>query len=80
MEEYNKSINEFEINIKNLLNVLSTNLLLQVEEIKKELDIEVKKYEIIKNIDEENKKFIQNIIEKILTYFHLWLLEQRNIE
>lgn len=64
MEEYNKGINEFEINIKNLLNVLSTNLLLQVEEIKKELDIEVKKYEIIKNIDEENKKFIQNIIEE----------------
>lgn len=62
MEEYNKSINEFEINIKNLLNVLSTNLLLQVEEIKKELDIEFKKYEIIKNIDEENKKFIQNVI------------------
>ena len=62
MEEYNKSINEFEINIKNLLNVLSTNLLVEVEEIKKELDIEVKKYEIIKNIDEENKKFIQNVI------------------
>lgn len=62
MEEYNKSINEFEINIKNLLDVLSTNLLLQVEEIKKELDIEFKKYEIIKNIDEENKKFIQNVI------------------
>ena len=54
MEEYNKSINEFEINIKNLLNVLSTNLLVEVEEIKK--------YEIIKNIDEENKKFIQNVI------------------
>ena len=62
MEEYNKSINEFEINIKNLLNVLSTKLLVEVEEIKKELDIEVKKYEIIKNIDEENKKFIQNVI------------------
>lgn len=62
MEEYNKSINEFEINIKNLLDVLSTNLLLQVEEIKKESDIEFKKYEIIKNIDEENKKFIQNVI------------------
>ena len=62
MEEYNKSINEFEINIKNLLNVLSTNLLVEVEEIKKELDIEVKKYEIIKNIDEENKKFIQKVI------------------
>ena len=62
MEEYNKSINEFEINIKNLLNFLSTNLLVEVEEIKKELDIEVKKYEIIKNIDEDNKKFIQNVI------------------
>ena len=63
MEEYNNSINEFEINIKNLLNVLSTNLLLQVEKIKKELEIEVKKYEIIKNIDDENKKFVQKSIE-----------------
>lgn len=62
-EEYNKSINEFEIKIKNLLNVLSTNLLLQVEEIKKELEIEVKKYEIIKTIDDENKKFVQKLIE-----------------
>lgn len=62
-EEYNKSINEFEIKIKNLLNVLSTNLLLQVEKIKKELEIEVKKYEIIKTIDEENKKFVQKLIE-----------------
>ena len=62
-EEYNKSINEFEIKIKNLLNVLSTNLLLQVEEIKKELEIEVKKYEIIKTIDDENKKFVQRLIE-----------------
>lgn len=69
MEEYNKSINEFEINIKNLLNVLSTNLLLQVEEIKKELELEVKKYEIIKNIDDENKKFVQKIIgEKDVNY------------
>ena len=62
-EEYNKSINEFEIKIKNLLNVLSTNLLLQVEEIKKELEIEVKKYKIIKTIDDENKKFVQKLIE-----------------
>jgi len=62
-EEYNKSINEFEIKIKNLLNVLSANLLLQVEEIKKELEIEVKKYEIIKTIDDENKKFVQKLIE-----------------
>ena len=62
-EEYNKSINEFEIKIKNSLNVLSTNLLLQVEEIKKELEIEVKKYEIIKTIDDENKKFVQKLIE-----------------
>lgn len=69
MEEYNKSINEFEINIKNLLNVLSTNLLLQVEEIKKELELEVKKYEIIKNIDDENRKFIKKIIgEKDINY------------
>lgn len=63
MEEYNKSINEFEINIKNLLNALSTDLLLQVETIKKELQIEVKKYEIIKNIDDENKKFVQGLID-----------------
>lgn len=63
MEEYNKSINEFEINIKNLLNVLNTNFLSQVETIKKELKIEVKKYEIIKKIDDENKEFIQKLID-----------------
>ena len=45
-EEYNKSIDEFEININNLLKILGTDLLIQVEEIKKELEIETKKYEL----------------------------------
>lgn len=68
-EEYNKSIDEFEININNLLKILSTDLLIQVEEIKKELEIETKKYELIKNVDEENKNFLKEIIgDKELNY------------
>lgn len=69
MEEYNNSINEFEINIKNLLNALSADLLIQVKTVKKELEIEIKKYEIIKNVDDENKKFVQGLIdEKDINY------------
>ena len=68
-EEYNKSIDEFEININNLLKILGTDLLIQVEEIKKELEIETKKYELIKNVDEENKNFLKEIIgDKELNY------------
>ena len=61
-EEYNKSIDEFEININNLLKNITTNLLIKVEELKKEIDIEIKKYELIKNIDEENRKFLKEVI------------------
>lgn len=68
-EEYNKSIDEFEININNLLKILGMDLLIQVEEIKKELEIETKKYELIKNVDEENKNFLKEIIgDKELNY------------
>lgn len=63
-EEYNKSINGFEINIKNQLNSLFEELPNQIERIRRELEIEAKKYEIIQKIDEKNKKYLKTSIER----------------